>query len=140
MGILEIMVTTAAFAANESQDLSQKVETGLKSFFPPDSLVPFLIAHFGLPVTALGLSMLTRRLLRRMENVELHGLISEHSSNLPVDRQIKTASIAVLREKAEPNIQISMKKIPVSGYKDYLRPKVAERKRSWRRQEKLGRH
>lgn len=66
--------------------------------------------------------------MRDIKNIELHGLISEHSSNLPNDRQIKTAGIAVLRKRAEPNIQISMKKTPLSGYKDYLRPKVAERK------------
>lgn len=128
----EAMVTGLAFAANESQGLSQNVETDLKSFFPPDSLAPFLIAHFGIPVVTLGIAMITRKAMRRMKHNELRVLISQNYGQDHEKVLNRTRGVAVMRENSEPN--------PDFPDQDFSRPKVAQRKRAWNRQQKLGRH
>lgn len=132
MVFTEGMIALAASAANETSNLAQNVEAALQPFFP-DSQIPFLAAHFGVPAVALGITFITRQAMRHMGLGRLSGIIGQNSGEDPTERANKTEAVAVIREIKESNPQF-----PLSSA--YVRPKLAERIRAWRHQQKLGRH
>lgn len=78
-------------------------------------------------------TFITRQAMRHMGLDRLSGIISQNSGEDPTQRVNKTEAVAVIREIKEPNPQF-----PLSS--DYVRPKLAERIRKWKHQQKLGRH